>query len=181
MLRIKRTKRASNPGGQPVGPEIAHYATAVTPRGTVEGWDADPARAVAVTEGIAKRVREFHRGRKNVGELTFEPTQVTAADLARAVAAEDAVGAEAFTKLQEECRRLLAENGELRKMADEAGAAAGAANQRARDAAAQLASLQADFTAQGDQVAMLTARVAELEALLAAAQKADRPKKEAPK
>src|SRR4051812_35159569 len=108
MLRIRRTKRSVK-DGQP-GPEATHYAAAVEPRGAVERWSADPAQAVAVTEAVAKRVGEFYRGRPGVGTLAVEKVSATAAQLAQAVAADDAVGAAEFAALQLAHRGLMDEH-----------------------------------------------------------------------
>jgi len=160
MLRIKRTKGE----GDMV---LVHYATAVTAEGAIGGWSRDAADAVAITQGVAKRVAEFYRGKKNVGLLDCEMVDASAAQLAAAVTADDAVDAKEFTKLQKRCKQLEAAVGELENVADDARAAVRAADQREHVATRMVADMQADA---GDQVirnATLAARVADLEAELA--------------
>lgn len=156
MLRIKRTK-----GG------LTHYATAVTPRGTVDGWSRDPAKAVAVTEGVARRVALYYKGRANTGEFAVEPVGVTAASAIDAVATKDAVGAAEFAALQAECKRLRAASAELREEADAADAARTDAVRRADEATRRALELEEALAEMSNRSATAAARVADLEAKVA--------------
>lgn len=160
LLRIKRVKAAGEDGRRTV---LVHYATAVTPQGTIGAWSRDPAQAAAITEGVARRVSEYHAGRANVGELTFEPLDASAPQLAAAVVANDAVGAAEFAKLQAECTRLAGDNAELARLLEEASAYAQQVQEQKRqaDEAAQAARDQCEQ--QAERLATLAARVAELE------------------
>jgi hypothetical protein len=178
MLRIKRTKpgppTVQVKNGQRMevpGAVAVHYATAVSPRGAIEGLSSNPAHAVAVTQAVAKRVQAFYAGRANVGELEFEPIDATAPQLAEAVAAEDAVGAEEFAKLQAECRRLQAENAALEQRLEEAAQAVASGKKELADVTSQLTRLR-DLEAKWSDNGKLTARILELEAELAKATEA---------
>lgn len=182
MLRIKRTKQGpptvQAKDGKRVdipGPVATHYATAVSPNGSIGGWSANPDQAVAVTEGVAKRVRDYYAGQPRVGELSLEPIKATGAMLAEAVAAEDGVGAAEFAALQEENKRLRAENQQLDKEMQEDAVDNIAAAQREKEATAKAKALEADLIAKSEDNARLAARVAELEALLASATEPAKP------
>lgn len=99
MKRIRRDKAGAT-----------HYATAVTSRGTIEGWSRDPADAVVITEGMAQRIWNFYRHRPNVGDLRFEDIKVTDdLPMSQAVQTADAIGAAEFQALQAQCLQLQAE------------------------------------------------------------------------
>lgn len=164
MLRLKRTKG-----------NATHCATAVSPAGTVEGWSGDPAQAVAITEGVAKRVRERYAGKKNVGEFAFESVDASGMQLATAVTTGDEVGAAELVKLQAECKRLSAENAELRQANDQGQLDLAEARSHGERLSDKARPLEAELVASGERAAELTARVAELEALLASATEPSKP------
>jgi hypothetical protein len=182
MFRIKRVKTS---GEGKAAVTAVHFATAVTPRGTIDGWDKSPDKAVAVTEGVAKRVQAFHLGRRNIGELHFEPVEVSGATLAQAVAADDAVGAAEFAAIQKRCRVIDAENAELKESLRIAKQSLDAAVQDAKKAAAaakeagdRIAEREAEIVAAGERNASLAARVADLEKQLAEAHETAKAKKQ---
>lgn len=178
MLRVKRTKQGpptvQAKDGKRVevpGPTAVHYATRVQPNGGIAGWSVDPQAAVAVTEGAARRIREFHAGKRHVGALDFEEVAVDGVQLAQAVAAEDAIGAAEFAKLQAECQRLQARVRELQDQAAASGQANDEAKSREKAAAAALqaateraSQLELEMVAQAEKLATAQARVLELEA-----------------
>ena len=152
MFRIKRVKSGRT-----------HYAAAVRPNGSVTSWAESPEQAVPVTDQVAQRVRELHAHRANVGELTFEPVKVAAADLAKAVAADAGVQAEEFARLQGEHKRLVAAHAELQGVAAERAIAVDAVERRERAAVQRTVELEQLLTSKAEEIAGLKVRVAELE------------------
>lgn len=178
MFRIKRTKQApptrqikdGKPADVP-GPVAVHYAAAVDSSGVILAWAKDAASAVAVTQGVVNRVQDHHAGRKHVGDLAFEPVDATGTQLASAVAADDAVGAAEFARLQAECGRLVEDKAELGEQASKANLEAISARAAVRESAAALQAatdrigqLELDLLAQSERLAVAQARVLELEA-----------------
>ena len=164
MFRVKRTKAG-----------IVTYATAVAPSGTIASLSRDPAQAVAVTEGVVRRVREYYRGKLNVGDLTFEPVDANAAQLADAVAAEDAVGAAEFAKLQAEVKRLKDANAALEQRAGEESLVAASEKRRADEQSQRVKDLESQLIVKGEEVGTLKARLMDAEAELAAKPKQQTP------
>ena len=166
MLRIKRTKTEPATRANPNPATATHYAASVAPRGNIETWTRDPSQAVAITDGVAKRVQAFYAGRSNAGEIKFEKVDVTASQLASAVAADDAIGAAEFAALQKEIRRLSGRNVELEIQAEGSEKAAAAAVAREREMATKLSDLEAAFAEKSDEVATLKAKLADMESAL---------------
>lgn len=161
MLRLKRTKAGAT-----------HYATAIAPGGVVAGWSKDAAAAVALTEGVAKRVRDRYAGKKLVGDFTFEKVDATDMQLASAAVVEDEVGAAEFGKLQKRCKQLEAANADLERVVDEARESVRQNERAAKDAKNDL--LAANDLAEHlrDEIKALTAKAANLEVELAKAMEA---------
>jgi len=161
VLRLKRTKDGA-----------AHYATAVMPSGVVGGWSKDAGAAVALTEGVAKRVRDRYAGKKNVGEFVFEKVDATDMQLASAAVVEDEVGAAEFGKLQKRCKGLESQVADLEKVVDEARESVRQNERAAKDARNDL--LEADDLAEHlrDEIKELAAKAANLEVELAKAMEA---------
>jgi hypothetical protein len=160
MLRVKRTKTA--PG---TDKPAAHYAASVTPNGTVTRWDRHESQAVAITEAMAELVKQRHKG-TNAGTLVFEPVQVSAEMLAKAVTADEARNAKEFAVLQAECRRLKKANDDLASKAQDAEAKAETATRRESELVGTLTSLEERLQVEQKRAAELAAKVAELEGQL---------------
>lgn len=165
MLRIKRTKTRPATPMDPHPPAAVHYATAVSRNGTIDGWSTDPAKAVAVTPGVGRKVAEHHKGRPNVGVLEYEPIETAGAVVADAVADMDAVGAEEFARLQAECKRLRDKGMAAERRAEEAEAAAADAGRRVQEVEQQASKLADETAEKSEQIGRLTTRVADLERL----------------
>ena len=167
MYCIRRTKRGPVTAHDPEPAAAVHYATAVAGHGPVEGWSAEPGKAVAVTEGVVRRVRAFYEGRPNTGELAFEPVDASVAQLAEAVAAEDAVGVAEFAALQTALAGAQAENAVLRRGLEENDQRLETALRGLREQTTRVRTLEEELVAAGERNAALAVRVTGLEAELA--------------
>lgn len=49
--------------------DARHFATAIDPAGNVSAWSPDPAKACAVDEAMASKVRAAYKDRPNAGKL----------------------------------------------------------------------------------------------------------------
>lgn len=151
MLRVKRTKR--------VGVVVAvHYATGIAKPGYVTGLDSDPAKAAAINDAAAERVKAYYASRPAFGELAFEEVMATAEQLAKADASEQALAAEDTLRLQGEVLRLKKEVFAARDETE-------AAIKGRQGAEAKIVELSTALKAEKDEVVRLNARVTELEEL----------------